>query len=65
MMEKENNGEGNDRPGFYEATRGEYKGHPVITLPIGGGRGFTFGLTKARAILDHLEEIEKFVLENG
>ena len=37
-----------------------YKGHPVITLP----NGFSFGLSKARAILENIEEIKKFVKEN-
>ena len=39
---------------------GEYKGHPTITLPH-GKRGFTFGLAKAKAILDHIEDIKAFV----
>lgn len=40
-------------------TFGEYKSHPTITLPT-GRKGFTFGLTKARAILDHIGEIKTF-----
>jgi hypothetical protein len=38
---------------------GEYKGHAVITLP-NGRKGFSFGLTKARAIIEHYEAIKKF-----
>lgn len=43
-----------------EVTYGDYKGNPTITLPV-GQKGFTFGLTKARAILNHIEEIRAFV----
>ena len=39
---------------------GTYKGHAVITLPM-DGKGFTFGMSKARAILEHIEEIRSFV----
>jgi hypothetical protein len=38
---------------------GEYKGHPTITLPC-NGKGFTFGLSKAKSILEHIEDIQKF-----
>jgi len=37
-----------------------YKGHPIITLP----NGFTFGLSKAKAILENIEEIRRFVEDN-
>lgn len=40
---------------------GEYKGHPTIKLPT----GFTFGLKKAKAILDHIEDIKRFVESKG
>jgi hypothetical protein len=43
-----------------EVTFGDYKGNPTITLPV-GQRGFTFGLTKARAILTYSEDIKAFV----
>ena len=46
-------------------TFGSYKGHPTITLPNGSRKGFTFGVGKAKAILEHLEEIRKFVEENS
>ena len=42
---------------------GEYKGYPTLTLPNGSRHGFTFGLSKARAILDHLDAIRAFVGE--
>jgi hypothetical protein len=46
-----------------EVTVGEYKGSPVISLPMtaDGKFPFTFGLGKAKAILKYLEEIKKFV----
>ena len=47
-----------------EVVFGEYKGNPVITLPIGPRGGFTFGLTKARTILKFLDEIREFVANN-
>jgi hypothetical protein len=47
-------------------TIGEFKGNVVITLKQGEDDpyGFTFGLTKARLILEHIEEIKKFYEEN-
>jgi hypothetical protein len=49
-----------------EVTIGEYKGSPVISIPISpdGKFPFTFGLSKARAILKYIDEIKKFVEEN-
>ncbi|MBN2107963.1 MAG: hypothetical protein JW832_11105 [Deltaproteobacteria bacterium] len=47
-----------------EVTVGEYKGNPVITLPIGPRGGFTFGLTKARAIIKYLDDIKSFIEKN-
>ncbi len=48
-----------------EVTVGEYKGNPVITLPIPGPRGrFSFGLTKARAIVKYLDDIKAFIEKN-
>jgi hypothetical protein len=39
------------------------KEFPTIELKNGNGSkfGFTFGLSKARLILDHVDEIQKFV----
>lgn len=47
-----------------EVTVGEYKGNPVISLPIGPRGGFTFGLTKARAIIKYLDDIKAFIQDN-
>ena len=46
-----------------EVTIGEYKGSPVISLPItpDGKFPFTFGLGKAKAILKYIDEIRNFV----
>ncbi len=45
------------------ATYGEYKGRPTIILPLieGSSFKFTFGLSKARLILEYLPEIKEFV----
>jgi hypothetical protein len=47
--------------------RGEYKGKPLIILKRNEEDKFpfSFGVSKARLILDHIEEIKKFVQENG
>ncbi len=46
------------------AKEGEYNGHPTIELTTDGS-GYpvrlSFGLAKARLILEHIEDIEKFV----
>jgi len=47
-----------------EVTTSKYKGNPVISLPTGWGKGMTFGLKKAQAILLYLDDIKKFVKEN-
>ena len=43
-----------------------YKGNPIISLHLDneGKFKFSFGLTKAVAILDNLEAIKKFVMDN-
>ncbi len=45
---------------------GEFNGRPVIILRRAEGDKypFTFGLSKARLILENIKEIEKFVAEN-
>ncbi len=45
---------------------GEYKGNATITLKRSADDrfGFTFGVNKAKLILDHLEEIKKFHAEH-
>ncbi len=44
-------------------TYGEYKGNKTISLPLveGSTFKFTFGLTKAKLILEYLEEIKEFI----
>lgn len=46
--------------------RSEYKGKPVLILKRSEDEKFpfSFGVTKAKMILDHIEEIKKFVAEN-
>ena len=47
--------------------RGEFKGKPILILKRNGDEKFpfSFGLTKARLIVDNFAEIKKFVDENG
>lgn len=49
-----------------EVKLGEYKGHKTIGLPMdeGGVNYFTFGIRKAKIILEYIDEIKKFVEEN-
>ena len=49
------------------AERSEFNGHPTLVLKKSEDDkyGFTFGLTKARLILEHISEIEEFVKEYG
>jgi len=46
--------------------RTEYKGNPMLTIKSGDEDKFpfSFGLTKAKKILEALDEIKKFVAEN-
>jgi len=46
--------------------RSEYKGKPLIVIKRSpeDEYPFSFGLTKARLILENIEEIKKFVEEN-
>ncbi|MFH1825919.1 MAG: hypothetical protein ABH823_01330 [bacterium] len=48
------------------AERGEFKGRPMLILKRGDDEKFpfSFGLTKAKMMLQHIEEIKKFVAEN-
>lgn len=48
------------------ATIGEYKGNAIISLPVSGSTKypFTFGLNKAKAVLEYFEDIKKFVEDN-
>lgn len=46
--------------------KGEFKGKPILILKRSENDRypFSFGLAKAQLILDHIEEIKKFVEEN-
>ena len=46
--------------------RGEYKGKPLLILKRSEDDKypFSFGVSKAKLILDNIEEIKKFVEEN-
>jgi hypothetical protein len=41
----------------------EYKGNPVITLNPGSRFPFTFGVAKAKLILENLDEIRAFIAQ--
>jgi len=48
---------------------GEYKGHKMLSLFEEGKEGddkypFSFGIKKAKLILENIEDIKKFVEEN-
>jgi hypothetical protein len=43
----------------------EYNGNKILVLNPGSRFTFSFGLTKAKLILEHLEAIKKFVDTNG
>jgi hypothetical protein len=48
------------------AERSEFKGKPMIVLKRSEDEKFpfSFGMSKAKMILDHIEDIKKFVTEN-
>ena len=48
-----------------EPTRGTYKGSPTLSLPKKDGYPFTFGVAKAKAILEHIDAVKAFVAECG
>jgi hypothetical protein len=43
-----------------EVTESEYKGYPIIEIPIGNKGCLRFGVTKALAILDNIVAIGDF-----
>jgi hypothetical protein len=49
-----------------EVVKGEFKGSPVISIPLSadGKFLFTFGVSKAKAIIKYIDEIKQFVEEN-
>lgn len=50
-----------------EASESEYKGSPVLILSQGAEDRFpfSFGLRKARLILEHIEDIKNFVAKHS
>ncbi|MCX5860380.1 MAG: hypothetical protein NT056_10930 [Proteobacteria bacterium] len=46
--------------------RSEFKGKPMLVIKSGEDDKypFSFGLTKAKKIIEHIKEIEEFVKEN-
>lgn len=48
-----------------EVERFEYKGNPMIKLTADNGfTSIQFGLTKARMIIENIDDIKSFVKEN-
>jgi hypothetical protein len=48
-----------------EPTVGEFKGNMTLSIPVGkDGEAFTFGTTKARAIVKYIEDIKVFIEES-
>ena len=47
--------------------RGEFKGRPLLIIKMDENDKypFSFGLSKARLIVENIEEIKKFVEENS
>lgn len=43
---------------------GEYKGKPTLTLDADSKWPFTFGISKARMIVEHIEIIKAFVAKH-
>lgn len=46
-----------------DCTIGEFHDHPVLSLPNGSRHGFSFGLSKAKLLLEHLDDIRSFVAD--
>lgn len=50
---------------IFEPKESEYKGHPVISIPISeDGKFMTFGLQKAMGIIQWKDDIENFVTKH-
>lgn len=47
-----------------KSRRDEYRGNPLLVLPMGENREFSFGVGKARAIIEFLDDIKTFVAEH-
>jgi len=54
-----------EKPEIYEVHIDSFKDKPVLAIPTGGGWDMKIGLTKCKAILDHIKEINNFVESNG
>ncbi len=48
----------NDVPGPIES---EYKGNPILTLNPESRYPFSFGLSKAKLVIQYIEEIKAFI----
>ena len=48
-----------DRPDLPQES--EYKGHPILTLNPNSKYPFSFGLSKAKLIIEHLDLIKDFI----
>lgn len=59
------NGQSNGN-GKSSAVRGEFRGNPTISLVREGKEKwpFSFGVEKASLIVEHIDEIKKFVEDN-
>ena len=43
---------------------GEYKGHPILTLNPNSRYPFSFGVSKAKLVLEYLDEIKAFIAKH-
>ena len=45
-----------------EVSVSDYKGHPILQIPVGqSDRTFGIGLSKAKAVLEYMDDVKKFV----
>lgn len=51
-------------PADRKPRRDEYRGNPLLVLPMGENREFSFGAGKARTILAHLDAVIEFAFEH-
>ncbi len=64
MSKYDRNEHGPENP-TYETEIYEFKGNKILKIPTGGGYSMAFGITKATAILEHIDEIAEFVETKG
>jgi hypothetical protein len=43
-----------------EPVQSLYKGHAILTIPQANGKPYTFGKSKAKAIIEHYKAIQQF-----